>query len=161
MRLQLPHLLMVHGDLTHHLCAVHLRFEYILLHSLANLIVSSRILNQLVENGLVLAQDAECLLQVSKLEIVDLHSIGNADLDHIDFGLLCVSITISYLSTEPQFPWIGQFLRSADADVGKVAVGVSSKRLWAAYTELLVGELWIGQRSDLRRHLPRSLCFMI
>jgi hypothetical protein len=40
------------------------------------------ILNQLVENGLVLAEDAERLLQVSELDLVRLHRIGDASSGH-------------------------------------------------------------------------------
>jgi hypothetical protein len=161
MRLDLPHLLMVHGDLPHDLGAVHLRFEHILLHPLTDLIMSRSVLNELVEDSFVLTQDAEGLLQIGELEIVGLHRIGDARADHSNFRLRRVCVTVGHLSTKAQFPRIRQFLRSSNSDIGEVAVGIPRERFGAAHAELLIGDLRIRQRGHLWDHLPRRACLMV
>jgi len=45
-----------------------------------------------------------------------------------------------------QLAWIRQFLRSANADIGKVAVGVAGKWLGTTDAELLVGKGRVWKR---------------
>ena len=119
MCLHLPHLLMVHRDLAHDLCPLHLSVQDILLHPLPNLVMDRRILNQLVENGFVLLQNAKRLLQIGQLEIVGFYRVCDADCGCFNFRLLGVSISFGYLSSQPQFPWVGQFLRRSNPTYAK------------------------------------------
>jgi hypothetical protein len=100
-----PISLMVHRDLFHDFGSVHLSLQDILLHPLADLIMDRGILNELVENGLVLPQDAKRLLQIGQLEIVGLYRVGNAGLRDFNFGLFRVSIAFGYcLPRNRSFP---------------------------------------------------------
>ena len=64
MRLCLPHLLMVHCDLSKDLGPLHLRLKNVLLHPLSHLVMAGCSLDQLIENGFVLPENAEGLLQI-------------------------------------------------------------------------------------------------
>src|SRR5215470_6695567 len=97
MCLDLPHLLMVHSDLTHDLCAVYLSFEDILLHPLADTVMGCRILDELVENSFILPQNTERLLEIGKLNVVSFHRIGNTGLRHPEFRPFGVGIACCHL----------------------------------------------------------------
>ena len=56
---------------------------------------------ELVENGLILPQDAESLLQISQLQIVCLYRAGNAGLGNFNFGLFGVGIAFGYRASCP------------------------------------------------------------
>src|ERR1700677_322025 len=106
MSLRLPHQLMVHRDLLHDLGSVYLSLQDILLHSLANLIMSGGILNQLVKHGLVLPKDAKRLLEIGQLKIVSLERIGDASFCYFYFSLFRVGVAFGNVSPQPYFPWI-------------------------------------------------------
>src|SRR6266702_6736781 len=118
--------------------------------ALSYLIVRGCTLNQLVENGFVLPENAKRLLQIGQLEIVGFHGIRDPSFCHFNLCLLCVCIAFGDLSSQPQLPWVGKFLRRSDADVGEVAVCVSGKRLRTANAKLLVSEFWIRKCGHLR-----------
>jgi hypothetical protein len=62
--------------------------------------VDRGILNELVEDGLVLPQDAKCLLQIGQLEIVGFYRIGKAGLRDFNLSLFRVGIALGYLATQ-------------------------------------------------------------
>jgi len=78
-------------------------------------------------------------------------------LGRTDFHIHDVRLPLRHLGTQVQLAGIGQLLRCANADVGKVAVGVTREGLGAADAHILIGEGWIGQRADLKRNLLRGL----
>lgn len=119
---------MLHSDFTHNLRSFNLRLQHVLLHSLPNCVVGRGILNELTENGLVLPQDFQCLLQVGELQIIRLYGISNTGLCYLKLGLLSVGLSFGDLSPEAQFARIRQFLGGADANIGKITVGVPGER---------------------------------
>ena len=132
--MRLPHQLMVHRDLFHDFRSVHLRLQDILLHALADLIMRRRILDQLVKYELVLAQDAERLLQIGQLEKSALTASAMVVFVKLQARLAWCQRRARLPSRALAVSRIGQLLRRPDTDVGKIAIGVSRERLRTAYT---------------------------
>ncbi len=151
------HLLMVHGQLAQQIGALNLRLEYVLLHPLANLVSRRCVLDHLVEHSLVLDEQGKSLLEVGKLKVVQLHRLHHVGANGIKLCFFRIGVPFCNLRPQSQFSRIGKLLRSADADIGEVAVRVACERLGAANAELLIGKGRIGQRRLLGGdHLRRA-----
>ena len=79
----------------------------------------------LTEDSFFLSQDAKRLFQIGQSETVDLHRAGNAGLCDFNLSLFRVGVAFCDFSPRAQFPRKRQLLGGSDANVGKVAVGVS------------------------------------
>src|SRR5947209_5044752 len=132
---------MVQTDLAEQLCPLQLRLQNSRLVSLSYFVTLSGIGHQLLQDSFALLQQPQRLLQVCKLEIVELDLLDDRTAQQIGLLLLGVRLALGNFAAQPQLAGKGQVLRRAKADVGKIAVAESSKRLRTADAECLNAEV--------------------
>src|SRR5437867_13451755 len=140
----------MHGDFANQLRLLQLRLEDGLLRSHARAVAGVGGLFHLLEQLAVLFEDRECFGKIRELEIdaLELSEDGTAH----GFDLLPRNIRVAFrnFTLQAQLAWVWNVLRDAEAEVGKVAVGVAGKGAWAADTDVLQIELRVGNRKSTR-----------
>src|SRR5450755_2446428 len=144
---------MMHGDFAKELRFLELRLEDVLLRSQAGTVAGVGGLFHLLEQFAVLLEDREGFGEIGELEIRALELDEDGTAHGLDLLLRNIRVALRNLTFQAQLTGIRNVLRDAEAEVGKVAVGVAGKRPWAANTDMLQIELWVGQRRDLRWNL--------
>src|SRR5713226_4018106 len=148
---------MMHGDFANQLRFLQLRLKDVLLCSQAGTVAGVGGLFHLLEQLAVLFKDGECFGKIRELEIdaLELSEDGTAH----GFGLLPRNIRFAFrnFALKAQLAWVWNVLRDAEAEIGKVTVGVAGEGARAAHAEMLQIKLRVGQRRDLCWNLFRRL----
>src|SRR5713101_7369858 len=144
---------MMHGDFAKQLRFLELRLEDVLLRSQAGTVPGVGGLFHLLEQLAVLFEDRECFREIRELEIRALELGEDGAAHGLDLLLRNIPVAFRDLTLQAQLAGVWNVLRDAEAKIGEVAVGVAGKGAWAADTDMLQIELWVGQRRDLGRNL--------
>jgi len=75
----------------------------------------------------------------------------------LDVCLCGIGIAIRHSATQLELSWIRQLLRSANANVGKIAIRITGEGTRTADAELLQRELGVRKSRHLRRNKCRRL----
>jgi hypothetical protein len=134
-----------------------LRLEDVLLRSLAGTVAGVGRLFHLLEQLAVLFEDRECSGEIGELEIRALELSEDGAAHGLDLLLRNIGVAFRNLTLQSQLASVWNVLRDPEAEIGKVAVGVAGKGAWAADTDMLQIELWVGQRRNLCWNLLRRL----
>src|SRR5712664_115268 len=147
----------MHGDFAKQLRLLQLRLEDVLLCSHARAVAAVGGLFHLLEQLAVLFEDRKCFGEVRELEIRALQLSEDGAAHGLDLLLRNIRVASRNLTPQAQLTRIRNVLRNTETEVSEVAVRVSGERPRAADTQMLQGELRIGQSGDLRWHLFRRL----
>src|SRR6266849_10361793 len=144
---------MMHGDFSKQLRFLQLRLEDVLLRSHARAVAGVGGLFHLLEQLAVLFEDRECFGEICELEVRALELSEDGAANGFDVLLRNIRVAFRNLTLQAQLAGVWNVLRDAEAEVGKVAVGIAGEGARAANTDMLQVELRVGQRRDLRWNL--------
>ncbi len=155
-------LLAIHLDLAKHLSQLELRFADVLLISAPDSVAGFGDSFDSIEFGAILHQHRRRLAQIEKIETSLANFFGDASLRRFILRACEFRIPLRLLRAKAKFAGTGNFLRSAEAGVIKIAGLVAGKGLRTADREMLQRKLRIGKRRDLARNLflraPMTSC---
>src|SRR5882762_4062713 len=148
---------MMHGDFSKQLGFLQLRLENVLLRSHARAVAGVSGLFHLPEQLAVFFEDSECFGEIRELEICTLDFSEDGAANGLDLLLRNICVAFRNLTLQTQLTRVRKVLRNAEAEIGKVAVGVTREWARTANADVLQIELRVGQRRDLCWNLLRRL----